>query len=72
MDRNAAVTAMTLVDQAAGHDLHENHRLWPHIQSGAVELGLKVPEAISKAFQAPRMDRKREPVGEHPDPEVAD
>lgn len=72
MDRNAAVTAMTSADVATRHDLHETHRLWPHIQSRAVELGLNVPEAISPAFQSPRMDRKRVLVGEHPDPEAAD
>ena len=72
MDRDAAVTAMTLADVATGHDLHETHRLWPHIQSRVAELGLNVPEAISMAFQSPRMDRKREPAGEHPDPEAAD
>ena len=32
LDRNAAITAMVLADTAAKCDLHEGHRLWPHIQ----------------------------------------
>ena len=35
LDRNTAITAMILADTAAEHDLHEGHRLWPHIQSWA-------------------------------------
>ena len=35
LDRNAAITAMVLADTAAEPDLHEGHRLWPHIQSWA-------------------------------------
>ena len=33
LDRNTAITAMILADTAAEEDLHEGHRLWPHIQS---------------------------------------
>ena len=40
LDRNTAVTAMILADLAGKADLHEGHRLWPHIQSWAEELGL--------------------------------
>jgi len=72
MDRNAAVAAMTLADIATERGLHEIHRLWPHMQSRAGELGLHVPEASSMAFQSPRMDRKRVLAGEQPDPEAAD
>ena len=35
LDRNSAITAMVLADQAGVHDLNERHRLWPHIE----ELG---------------------------------
>jgi hypothetical protein len=52
-NRNTAITAMILADTAAGHDLHEGHPLWPHIQSWAAELGLTAPEAIAKASQPP-------------------
>ena len=44
LDRNTAITAMILADTAAEHDLHEGHRLWPHIQSWAEELGLTAHE----------------------------
>ena len=40
LDRNTAITAMILADTAAEEDLHEGHRLWPHIQGWAAELGL--------------------------------
>ena len=43
MDRNTAITAMTLADTAADTDLHPRHRLWPHIQGWAAELGLTGP-----------------------------
>jgi hypothetical protein len=33
LDRNTAITAMTLADTTAERDLPEGHRLWPHIQS---------------------------------------
>jgi hypothetical protein len=32
LDRNTAITAMILADLAGEEDLHEGHRLWPHIQ----------------------------------------
>ena len=35
LDRNTAITAMILADTTAEPDLHEGHRLWPHIQSWA-------------------------------------
>ena len=53
LDRNTAITAMILADTTAEQDLHEGHRLWPHIQSWAQELGLTAPEAIAQASQPP-------------------
>ena len=32
LDRNSAITAMTLADHASECDLHERHRLWPAIE----------------------------------------
>jgi hypothetical protein len=49
VDRNTAITAMTLADTAAEHDVHDGHPLWPHIESWAAELGLTAPEAIDSA-----------------------
>jgi hypothetical protein len=53
LDRNTAVTAMILAGTAAEPDLHDSHRLWPHIQSWAAELGLIAPDALSRASQHP-------------------
>jgi hypothetical protein len=73
LDRNTAITAMTLADTAAERDLHEGHRLWPHIQSWAGELGLTAPDAIAQASQPPGdTSRQQEPIGRQPDREAAD
>jgi hypothetical protein len=53
LDRNTAITAMVLADTAGSGDLHQGHRLWPHIQSWAAELGLTGPDAIARAAQPP-------------------
>jgi hypothetical protein len=53
LDRNAAITAMTLADTAAETDLHQGHRLWPHVEGWAAELGLSGPDAIARAAQPP-------------------
>ena len=72
LDRNTAITAMVLAD-TAGTDLHEGHRLWPHIQGWANELGLTGPEAIA-AISQPRsdIDRPHEPAGGQLNREAAD
>ena len=73
LDRNAAITAMTLADTAAERDLHEGHRLWPHIQGWAAELGLTGHDAVARASQPPgdiRSQQKQD--GERPDPEAAE
>ena len=54
LDRNSAITAMILADIAGKGDLHQGHRLWPHIESWAAELGLTGPDAIARASQPPR------------------
>ena len=53
LDRNTAITAMVLADTAAGGHVREGHRIWPHIQGWAAELGLNGPEAIAAASQPP-------------------
>jgi hypothetical protein len=73
LDRNTAITAMILADTAAEQDLHENHRLWPFIQSWAAELGLTGPDAIAQAAQPPAApSRQPERAGAEPDREAAD
>jgi hypothetical protein len=72
LDRNTAITAMTLADTAAEHDLPEGHPLWPHIQSWAVELGLTAPGALSRVSQPPEsMSTSQDFAAEPADPEAA-
>ena len=54
LDRNSAITAMILADTAGQDDLREGHRLWPHIQGWAEELGLTGTDAIARVAQPPR------------------
>jgi hypothetical protein len=54
LDRNTAITAMLLAGIAGQGNLHEGHRLWPHIEGWAAELGLTGPDAIARASQPPR------------------
>ena len=70
LDRNSAITAMTLADLTGEHDLDERHHLWPFIQGWAAELGLTGADAINRAAQpgSPRQRHDRE--RERPDPEA--
>ena len=70
LDRNSAITAMTLAAHASEPDLNEQHRLWPFIQGWAAELGLTGSDAINRAAQpgSPRQRHDRE--RERPDPEA--
>ena len=73
LDRNTAITAMILADIAAERDLREGHRLWPHIQGWAEELGLTAPDAIARASQPPGdINRQQEQASRQPDREAAD
>ena len=73
LDRNAAITAMTIASAAADPDLHEGHRLWPHIQGWADELGLTAPDAIARASRPPSdINRQQDQVSRQPDREAAD
>ena len=73
LDRNTAITAMVLADTTTEPDLHEGHRLWPHIQSWAEELGLTAPDAITRISQPPAdPNREQEPASRQPDREAAD
>ena len=70
LDRNSAITAMTLADLTSEPDLNERHQLWPFIQGWAAELGLTGSDAINRASQpaSPRQQHDRE--SERPDPEA--
>jgi hypothetical protein len=73
LDRNTAITPMTLADTTAEPDVHEGHRLWPHIQDWAAELGLTAPDAIAKTSQPPSgLNRQQEQASRQPDREAAD
>jgi hypothetical protein len=73
LDRNSAITAMILADLTGEEDLHEGHKLWPHIQGWAAELGLTGPEAVAAASQ-PHTDinHEHEQPGRQPDREAVD
>ena len=73
LDRNSAITAMVLAGTTAEPCLQEGHRLWPHIQSWAAELGLTAPDAIAQASQPPGdINREQEQASRQPDREAAD
>src|SRR5579859_1519603 len=69
LDRNTAITAMTLADLTAEQDLHEGHRLWPNIEGWAEELGMTASEAIAYVSQPPDDINHQQ---EQPDREAAD
>ena len=70
LDRNSAITAMTLADIVSEPGLNERHQLWPFIQGWAAELGLTGPDAINRAAQpaSPCPQHNRE--SDRPDPEA--
>jgi hypothetical protein len=70
LDRNSAITAMTLADHASEPDLTERHRLWPFIQSWAAELGLTGSDAINQASQPGTLRQQHDRESERPDPEA--
>lgn len=53
MNRNAAITAMTLAEVAGSGDMRAGHRLWGHIQGWAAELGMTAPDALARAATPP-------------------
>jgi hypothetical protein len=54
LDRNQATTAMVLAEAVATNELHCDHRLWPHIDRWAAELGLTGPDAVVRASEPPQ------------------
>jgi len=73
LDRNSAITAMILADTSADERVREGHRLWPHVQGWAAELGLTGPEAVAAASQPPSdISRQQEQADGQPDREAAD
>jgi hypothetical protein len=70
LDRNSAITAMTLADLTGGHDLNKQHQLWPFIESWAAELGLTGSDAINRASQHSGLRQQHDRERERPDPEA--
>jgi len=73
LDRNTAITAMVVADLTAGQHLREGHRLWPHIQGWAEELGMTASEAITYLSPpAGDINGQHEQPSRQPDREAAD
>jgi hypothetical protein len=70
LDRNSTITAMILADQVGEHDLNEQHRLWPIIQSWAAELGLTGSDAVNRVSRPGARGQQHDREGERPDPEA--
>jgi len=70
LDRNTAITAMILADLTGEGDLHEGHRLWPHIEGWAAEVGLTGPDAIARASEPPEKISNQEAATSAADPEA--
>jgi hypothetical protein len=71
LDRNTTITAMVLADLAGGQDLHQGHRLWPHIEGWAAAIGLSAHVALAFASAPPPgKTADREPAASAPDREA--
>ena len=53
LDRNSAITAMVLADTVGPGGIDAGHRLWPHIQGWADELGLTAPDVLALMGSTP-------------------
>ena len=53
LDRNTAITAMVLADVVGTGEVNAGHRLWPHVEGWAAELGLTAHDAIARASEPP-------------------
>jgi hypothetical protein len=70
LDRNSAITAMTLADLVGERDLNEQHHLWPFIQGWAAELGLTGSDAMNRVTQPGGRRQQHDRECERPDPEA--
>jgi len=68
LNRNTAITAMSLAETAGAGDLRPGHRLWPTIESWSAELGLAGPDAIPALPSHPQQPpaRPNHPGGNPP------
>jgi hypothetical protein len=70
LDRNSAITAMVLADQAGEEDMNQRRRLWPQIESWAAELGLTGSDAVNRISQPSAFSQQHDQEREPPDPEA--
>ena len=70
LDRNSAITAMTLADIASETGPNERHQLWPFIQGWAAELGLTGSDAINRTSRPASPHQQHDRESERPDPEA--
>ena len=71
MDRATAITAMVLADAVGSGDLHPGHRLWPHLEGWAAELGLTTRDVLAWAAAARAGSIEKDGAAEPADPEAA-
>jgi len=71
MDRNTAITAMTLAEVATMDEVNPGHRLWLHIQGWSAELGLTAPDALTWISQPPGHVASEKEAAVPEDPEAA-
>lgn len=57
LDRNSTITAMMLADVTGPGGMHAGHRLWPHVEGWAAELGLTAPGALTAMSSPPARAR---------------
>ena len=69
LDRNSAITVMTLAGHVGQGDLNEQHQIWPFIESWAAELGLTGSDAITRASSG-RSGQQHDRASEPPDLEA--
>jgi hypothetical protein len=72
MDRNTALSAMTLGEVVATDDVNPGHRLWLHIEGWSAELGLTAPDALTWISQPLGRVRSEKEAVVPEDPEAAD
>jgi hypothetical protein len=71
MGRNSAITAMILADLTGTEAVDEQHRLWPHVEGWAAELGLTAPDALARMSRPPGQMGAGKDDAVQSDPEAA-
>lgn len=73
INETAMTSDQTVHTPAAERDLHQGHRLWPHIQGRAAELGLTRHDAVARVSLPPAdISSEQKQDGERPDLDVAE